>query len=74
MTQVLFLLVAIGAVLVVRTRDIEKQMLVLSVYGMVLTLLFVMLQAPDVALSELVIGGAALPLMLAAVARRVRAR
>jgi energy-converting hydrogenase B subunit D len=61
---VAFLLVAAGGSVVVLTREPRKQMLVLSVYGMLLTILFMALQAPDVALSELAVGAAALPLML----------
>ena len=36
----------------------------LSLYGMALTILFLLLKAPDVALSEATVGAAALPLML----------
>lgn len=61
---VAFLLVAAGGTVVVLTREPRNQMLVLSVYGMLLTILFMALQAPDVALSELAVGAAALPLML----------
>jgi energy-converting hydrogenase B subunit D len=56
--------VAIGGSVVVLTREPRQQALVLSVYGMLLTILFMALQAPDVALSELAVGTAALPLML----------
>ena len=59
-----YLMVAIGGTAVVLTRDPKRQALVLSLYGMILTVLFVVLQAPDVALSELTVGAAALPLML----------
>ena len=59
-----FLLVAAGGTMVVFTRDPRRQVIVLSVYGMLLTILFMVLQAPDVALSELAVGTAALPLML----------
>jgi len=61
---VAFLLVAAGGTLVVLTRDTRRQIIVFSVYGMLLTMLFMILQAPDVALSELAVGTAALPLML----------
>jgi energy-converting hydrogenase B subunit D len=37
---------------------------VLSIYGLILTIFFLLLQAPDVALSELAVGSAALPLMI----------
>jgi energy-converting hydrogenase B subunit D len=59
-----FLMVAVGGTVVVLTRDPRKQLFALSGYGMLLTILFMALQAPDVALSELAVGTAALPLML----------
>lgn len=58
------LLVAVGGGVVVFTREPLPQSIVLSFYGLLLTLLFVVLQAPDVAFSELAVGGAALPLIL----------
>ena len=57
-------LVAAGATLVVRARDRVRLVLVLSVYGMLLAILFFAFQAPDVALSELAVGAIALPLIL----------
>ncbi len=59
-----YALVATGGTAVVLTRDPKRQVFVLSLFGMALTVLFLVLQAPDVALSELTIGAAALPLML----------
>lgn len=64
--------VAVGAVAVVACRDLARQAIVLSIYGLALTALFLILQAPDVALSELVVGGVAYPLVLVAVLARVR--
>jgi uncharacterized MnhB-related membrane protein len=58
------ILVAAGALVVVRTRDRVKLVLVLSVYGLLLALLFFTFQAPDVTLSELTVGAVALPLFL----------
>ena len=58
------MLVAGGGTAVVLTRDPVRQAVVLSFYGLVLTLLFIALQATDVAFSELAVGGAALPLIL----------
>ena len=57
-------LVAAGATLVVRTRDRVRLVLMLSVYGMLLAILFFVFQAPDVTLSELAVGAIALPLIL----------
>jgi energy-converting hydrogenase B subunit D len=59
-----FAMVAAGGTAVVLTRDPRRQAIVLSVYGLILTIFFLLLQAPDVALSELTVGSAALPLML----------
>jgi energy-converting hydrogenase B subunit D len=65
-------LVAGGATLVVRTRDRVRLVLVLSVYGMLLAILFFAFQAPDVALSELTVGAIALPLILLLAIAKVR--
>lgn len=62
----LLVLVAVGAALVVLTRDPVRQVVVLSAYGLMLALLFLVLQAPDVSLSEIVVGAIALPLLLLA--------
>jgi uncharacterized MnhB-related membrane protein len=48
--------VAILAALVVGTREPPNQAILLGMYGLALGLLFMALQAPDVALSELVVG------------------
>ena len=69
---VVFALVALGAPLVVLTRDPLRQALVNSVYGVTLVLLFVVLQAPDPALSMLVVSGIAYPLVILAAVARVR--
>lgn len=58
------LLVAAGGTAVVLTRALKHQVIVLSLYGLLLTILFISLEAPDVALSELAVGAAALPLIL----------
>jgi len=65
-------LVAAGATLVVRTRDRVRLVLVLSVYGMLLAILFFTFQAPDVSLSELAVGAIALPLILLLAIAKVR--
>jgi energy-converting hydrogenase B subunit D len=57
-------LVAAGATVVVRTRTRVRQVLALSVYGMLLAILFLVFQAPDVTLSELTVGAIALPIIL----------
>ncbi len=69
---VLLALVAIGGTAVVLTREPSRQALVASFYGLLLTLLFVAFQAPDVALSELAVGTVAVPLMILLALAKVR--
>lgn len=63
--------VAIGGTGVVAATGPLKQTLVLSVYGMALTMLFFVFQAPDVALSEIVITTVGLPVMILLALRKV---
>lgn len=58
------LLVALGALGVVLAREPAPQAVAVSAYGLVLALLFLLFQAPDVALSQIVVGAVALPLMI----------
>jgi uncharacterized MnhB-related membrane protein len=46
--------------------------MVLSVYGMALTMLFFVFQDPDVALSEIVVSTVGLPVMILLALRKVR--
>jgi energy-converting hydrogenase B subunit D len=57
-------MVAAAGAAVVFTRDPLKQALAVSLYGVLLSLLFLLLQAPDVSLSQIVVGAVALPLMI----------
>lgn len=69
---VALLLVAASATAAVATRDPSRQALVLAVLGTVLAVLFTVLQAPDVALSQLAAGSALAPLLLMLSVRKVR--
>ncbi len=69
---VVFGLVALGAPLVVLTRDPLRQALVNGVYGISLVCLFVVLEAPDPALSMLVVSGVGYPLVILAAIARMR--
>lgn len=60
----LLLLIAIAALGVVSTRNIVSQVLALTFYGLLLAVMFFVFQAPDVALSQIVIGAVALPLIV----------
>jgi energy-converting hydrogenase B subunit D len=70
----ILVLVAAGAAAVVLIRDPVRQVIALSVYGVLLAVLFMAFQAPDVTLSELTIGSVALPLLLLLALAKVRGR
>ncbi|MDP4024186.1 DUF4040 domain-containing protein [Methylobacterium sp. NEAU 140] len=70
---VLFLLTAASGTAVVLVRDPGRQIFAIAANGLVLTLLFTALQAPDVALSELAVGVAAVPLLFLVALMAVRA-
>jgi energy-converting hydrogenase B subunit D len=65
-------LVAAGALAVVTTRDPLRQSLVGGLYGLTLAVLFMVLQAPDVALSELVASSVAIPFILLTALAKMR--
>jgi len=65
-------LVALGGAAVVLTPEPLRQTMVLGIYGVSLTLLFFVFQAPDVALSEIVVTGIGLPLIVLAALRKIR--
>jgi energy-converting hydrogenase B subunit D len=67
-------LVAIGGGAVVLTREPFRQAMVASLYGLLLVVLFLVYQAPDVSLSALVVGSVALPLMVLLTLARVGGR
>lgn len=56
--------VAITATAVVFTRDPAAQPIGISFFGLLLAIMFMAFRAPDVALSQIVIGAVGLPLML----------
>jgi uncharacterized MnhB-related membrane protein len=68
----LLVLVAAGATAVVLIQDRVRQVLALSVYGVMLALLFLAFQAPDVTLSELTVGAVVLPAVLLITLAKVR--
>jgi energy-converting hydrogenase B subunit D len=68
----LLVLVALGGTAVVLTREPLRQALVVGVYGLLLALLFFAVQAPDVALSQIVVSTVALPVMILLALARVR--
>lgn len=71
--QVLVLtLVGVVGTCIALARDPLRQVVITSLYGLTLVVLFVVFQAPDVALSEVVVGAVAYPLVILAAIARVR--
>lgn len=69
---VVYVLAAAGAAGVALTRDPLRQIVVSGIYGYALVALFVVLQAPDVALSMLVVSSVAYPLVVLVAISRMR--
>jgi energy-converting hydrogenase B subunit D len=70
----ILVLVAAGATAVVLIRRPVHQVLVLSIYGVLLAVLFLAFQAPDVTLSELTVGAVALPIIFLLALAKIRER
>ena len=70
----ILVLVAAGATAVVLIREPVRQVVALSVYGVLLAVLFLAFQAPDVTLSELTVGAVVLPVILLLTLAKVRKR
>jgi energy-converting hydrogenase B subunit D len=71
---IMLALVGLSALGVVTTRDPLSQTVGVSFYGLLLAVLFFAFQAPDVALSQIVVGAVAYPLMLLLALAKVRGR
>jgi uncharacterized MnhB-related membrane protein len=70
----LFTLVAAGAVVVVLTDDPSRQAVTLSAFGLLMGVLFMVVAAPDVAMSQIGVGTAIVPLMVLLAIRKVAAQ
>ncbi len=68
----LLVLLALGGLAVVLMRDPLRQALLVGIYGLLLALLFFVLQAPDVALSQIVVCTVAVPVMILLALAKVR--
>lgn len=65
-------LTALGGLAVVTCREPVKQAIMVSLFGLVLGALFVAFQAPDVALSEIVVGAVVIPAILMLTLAKIR--
>ncbi len=63
LVSVLLLLLACAGGGVVFTRSPRRQVMAMAVNGLVLAVLFMVLQAPDVAFAEIAVGAVAVPLL-----------
>ncbi len=68
----ILLLVSVGGAGVVFTREPRSQAIAISFYGLLLAVMFLLFQAPDVSLSQVVVGAVALPLMMLLALAKVR--
>lgn len=68
---VALIVVVVAGTAIVFVPDPLRQALVLSMFGLALTLLFFVFQAPDVALSELVVGSVGMPVIILAALRKI---
>jgi energy-converting hydrogenase B subunit D len=72
LVAVVLLAVAAAGTATVLTRDPLHQAVVASFFGLLLGVAFLVLQAPDVALSQITVGAVALPLMILLALAKVR--
>ncbi len=70
LTAVMLTLVGMAGTAVVFTTAPKRQALILSAFGLTLGLLFMVLQAPDVSLSQIGVGTAIVPLMVMLAVRK----
>ncbi len=68
----ILIFVAAAGTAVVFNREPLSQAMVVSFYGLLLGIMFFVFQAPDVALSQIVVGAVALPLMILLALARVK--
>lgn len=61
---ILYVLVGAVATVIVFSKRPVNQLFIYSMYGGIMALLFFVLHAPDVALSEITVGTLAVPLMV----------
>lgn len=66
------LMAGVAGTTVVLIRDPLRMTIVNTIFGLTLTVLFLVFQAPDVALSMIVVGGIAYPIVLLAAISKVR--
>lgn len=66
------IVVALLGTLVVATRDPLRQAAVAGIFGLALAALFLSVQAPDVALSEMTVGTIVIPILVLLAMAKIR--
>jgi energy-converting hydrogenase B subunit D len=66
------IVVAIVGTLVVFTRDPLRQAAVAGIFGLALSALFLSVQAPDVALSQITVGAIVVPVLILLAMAKIR--
>ena len=74
MQAAILLFVGVAGTAVVFTRNPLNQVMGLTFYGLLMTLMFFIFQAPDVAFSQVVVGGVVLPLMVLLTLAKLKAK
>jgi energy-converting hydrogenase B subunit D len=64
--------VAVGGTATVLVRDVVRQALVSGIFGLQLAFLFFSVEAPDVAISEIVVATVAVPVMVLLALTKIR--
>lgn len=72
MQTVVLVLIAVAGTCVVAVRQPARQIVVVSIYGLLLAVMFFAFAAPDVSLSEIAVGAVALPLLTLLALAKVR--
>ena len=67
-------LVAASGLCVALVQDVLRQAMLYGIFGLALVVLFLVVQAPDVALSELAVSTVAFPLVIVAALATVKRR
>ncbi|MGH9560767.1 MAG: Na(+)/H(+) antiporter subunit B [Terracidiphilus sp.] len=65
-------LVVAGGTIVALNREVSGQPVTVSLFGLILSVMFMAFQAPDVALSQIVVGAVGLPLMILLAVAKLR--
>jgi energy-converting hydrogenase B subunit D len=74
MQAAILLFVGVAGTAVVFTRNPLNQVMGLTFYGLLMTLMFFIFQAPDVAFSQVVVGAVVLPLMVLLTLAKLKAK